>query len=193
MSNMTSFSLLSRILHWMMAIMILGMLFVGVFMASTVGPEYHRLMTLHRPLGIAILLLAVVRLANRLCSPPPLLSAELPSTMRFAANASHISLYALMIAMPLVGWGMLSAGGYPIPLWGQSMLLPPILPHNPVLWARLRATHTVLAFLLFGLVLLHISAALFHRLILRDGVLQSMLTRKSRCDGALDSDRMSGR
>lgn len=174
MISAKSFSLPSRILHWLMAVMILVMLFIGVFMASTVGPNYYRLVTLHRPLGIAILVLALLRLANRFHSPPPALPAELPPLMKIAAKASHVLLYALMIAMPLVGWGMLSAGGYPIPLSGQSVLLPPILPHDPALWACLRSTHTVLAFLLFGVVLLHVGAALFHGLIRRDGVLPSM-------------------
>ncbi|WP_269448233.1 cytochrome b [Acetobacter malorum] len=59
------------------------------------------------------------------------------------------------------------------------MLLPPILPHNPALWSWLRSVHTVLAFTLFGLVLAHIGAALFHGLIRRDGVLQSMTGRKT--------------
>ncbi|MCQ9157182.1 cytochrome b [Acidomonas methanolica] len=175
MSSVKSFSLPSRILHWLMSIMILAMLFIGVFMASTVGPNYYRLVTLHRPLGIAILLLALLRLANRLRSPPPELPDELPPMMKIGAKASHLLLYALMIAMPLVGWGMLSAGGYPIPLWGQSVRLPPILPHDPALWAFLRSTHTVLAFLLFGMVLFHIGAALFHGLIRQDGVLRSMI------------------
>lgn len=174
MSYGPSFSLLSRVLHWLMAVMILSMLFIGVFMASTVGPDYHRLVTLHRPLGIAILVLALLRLAKRLHTPPPPLPEELPSLMKAGAKASHVVLYALMIAMPLVGWAMLSAGGYPIPLWGESLLLPPIVPHNPALWAWLRSAHTVLAFLLFGVVLAHIGAALFHGLIRRDDVVPSM-------------------
>ncbi|GCD75104.1 hypothetical protein NBRC3299_1396 [Acetobacter pasteurianus NBRC 3299] len=57
MNRLVSFSLLARVLHWLMAVMILGMLFIGVFMATSVGPNYHRLVTLHRPLGIAIFVL----------------------------------------------------------------------------------------------------------------------------------------
>ncbi|GAN55169.1 cytochrome b [Tanticharoenia sakaeratensis] len=177
MRNPGSFSLPSRILHWLMTVMILAMLFIGVFMAATVGPGYHRLVTVHRPLGIAILVLAILRLGNRLRSPPPPLPADLPPLMKAGAKASHILLYILMIALPLVGWGMLSAADYPIPLWGESMRLPPILPHDPALWAWLRSAHTVLAFLLFGLVLAHLGAALFHGLIRRDGVLPSMVRR----------------
>ncbi|MCH4023335.1 MAG: cytochrome b [Acetobacter sp.] len=175
MRNVKSFALSSRILHWGMAVMILAMLLIGVFMASTIGSAYHRLLALHRSLGIAILVLAVLRLGNRLRTSPPPLPANLPPAMKIGAHASHILLYTLMIVLPLVGWGMLSAGGYPVPIWGQSVLLPPILPHNPMLWAWLRSLHTVLAFLLFGLVLAHIAAAMFHGLIRRDGVLRSML------------------
>jgi len=97
--------------------------------------------------------------------------------MKAGATASHILLYVLMIALPLVGWEMLAAADYPIPLWGDSMRLPPILPHDPALWAWLRSAHTVPAFLLFGLVLAHLGAALFHGLIRRDGVLPSMVRR----------------
>lgn len=179
MSQITSFSLLSRVLHWLMAVMILCMLFIGLFMASSVGPNYHRLVTLHRPLGIAILALAVLRLGNRLRSPAPPLPDNLPSPLKFAAKSSHVLLYILMISLPLVGWGMLSAGGFPIPLWGQSVLLPPILPHDPALWSQLRHLHSILAFALFGLVLVHIGAALFHGLIRRDDVLRSMTCKKN--------------
>nr|WP_298794607.1 cytochrome b [uncultured Acetobacter sp.] len=179
MNPAPSFSPLARVLHWLMAVMILSMLFIGIFMASSVGPNYHRLVTLHRPLGIAILVLALLRLTYRLRSSPPPLPNDLPAVMKLAAKVSHILLYVLMIALPLVGWGMLSAGGYPIPLWGNSVLLPPILPHNPTVWSWLRYAHTVLAFTLFGLVLAHISAALFHGLIRRDTVLQSMTHTKT--------------
>lgn len=179
MNNRVLFPLLSRVLHWLMAAMILCMLFLGMFMASSVGPHYHQLVTLHRPLGIAILILAVVRLANRMLSPVPPLPSDLPPVLKRIATASHILLYGLMIALPLVGWGMLSAGGFPIPLWEQSVLLPPILPHNPLLWSWLRLAHSILAFTLFGLILAHIAAALFHGLIRQDEVLRSIIWGKN--------------
>ncbi len=93
--------------------------------------------------------------------------------MRLAAKASHFVLYALMFALPLVGWAMLSAARYPIVLFG-ALQLPPILPQNEALYASLRETHTALAFLLFALFLAHLGAALFHALIRRDDVLGSM-------------------
>jgi cytochrome b561 len=83
------------------------------------------------------------------------------------------AVYALMFALPLSGWGMLSAAAYPIMLAG-SLHLPPILPHSDALYALLRPLHTALAFLLFATFLVHLSAALMHALTFRDGVFQSM-------------------
>jgi len=167
-----TFPLLSRILHWTMAVLILAMLFIGIVQVSSMS-DYHRLISIHKPLGILILILVVIRLVNRLFNPPPPLPEGMPGLLRFAAHASHWLLYSLMFALPLVGWGMLSAADYPIVLIG-SLHLPAILPHSDTLYSLLRPLHTALAFLLFATFLAHIGAALMHALIFRDGVFQSM-------------------
>lgn len=166
------FAASSRVLHWTMAVLILAMLFIGIAMVGSLA-DYHRLVDLHRPLGVLILLLALIRLANRFRRRPPPLPAEMPGLLKAPAMISHWLLYGLMIALPLVGWAMLSAAAYPIVLMGP-IHLPPIAPHDIGLYAALRQTHTVLALLLFAVVLAHVSAALMHALIFRDGVFQSM-------------------
>lgn len=166
------FPVVSRLLHWIMAVLILAMLFIGVAMVSSLS-DYHRLIAIHKPIGILILVLAAIRLVNRLINPPPPLPAGMPAPLRFAATASHWLLYALMFAQPTVGWAMLSAAGYPIALIG-SLHLPPILPHDAALYSLLRPLHTVLAFALFATFLLHLGAALTHAFIFRDGVFRSM-------------------
>jgi hypothetical protein len=88
---------------------------------------------------------------------------------------SHLAFYLLMIGMPLIGWGMLSAAGYPIVLFG-SWHLPAILPHSDSLHALLWDAHFYLAFSFFALILLHVAAALFHALVRRDGVFDTMTT-----------------
>jgi cytochrome b561 len=178
MAQPQHFTLVSRILHWTMAIMVLAMLFIGAGMIASL-PNYHWLVAIHKPLGILILTLVAVRLINRLLYPAPPLPEGMPGWQRFAAQASHVVLYALMFALPLVGWGMLSAARYPIVLYGP-LQLPPILPHDAALYAALRRMHTVLAFLLFATFLAHFAAALMHSLIFRDGVFQSMASRKLR-------------
>jgi len=167
------FSLLQRSLHWLMAICILSMLFIGVGMVSTVMPKYLTLVSIHKPLGIAILVLALIRLAVRLRYGAPPLPADLPEPMKLAAQLSHYALYALMIAMPLIGWGMLSAAAYPVVLYG-GVHLPAILPQSDGLHTLLWNAHFYLAFAFFALILMHLAAALVHALVRRDGVFDAM-------------------
>jgi cytochrome b561 len=166
------FALQSRILHWLMAVMLLTMLAIGVSMVASLG-DYHALVAIHRPLGIAILILAIIRLVNRFCTTLPPFPPTMSSRERWIASRSERLLYALMITLPLVGWGMLSAGHYPIVMF-RSVHLPPILPANPTLFAILRKAHTVLAYLLFLTFLAHVAAVLFHTLIIRDRLLDRM-------------------
>ena len=121
------FPLALRLVHWLMAAMVVAMLFIGVGMVSTVSEMRTWLIDLHKPLGILILCLAALRVCLRLTHPAPPLPDDLPIWQKAAAHASHLVLYALMFALPLVGWTMLSAGGYPIALFG-SIHLPPIAP-----------------------------------------------------------------
>lgn len=170
----THFSLPARLLHWLMAAAILAMLFIGAGMVSTVSARYPALLALHRPLGIIILALAVIRLGVRAFSPPPPLPADLPSWQKAAAGATHWVLYGLMLALPLVGWAMQSAGDYPVTLAGHWHL-PPLLAPDLPLYARLRALHRLLAYSFFLTILGHLAAALFHGLVRRDGVLSGMV------------------
>lgn len=172
MNRPRHFNLLARVLHWSMAVAILAMLFVGAGMV--VSLRYRdALLDLHRPLGLAILVLAAVRLANRLRHAPPPLPDDLPRIQVLAAEASHWVLYGLMFAMPLIGWAMLSAGGYPVVVF-NGVNLPAILPHSPAVYGFLRPLHGVLAYLLFLTVLGHLGAALFHAWVRRDGVFGQM-------------------
>ena len=171
------FTLPARVLHWSMAAMILAMLFIGVAMVASLA-SYHTLVSIHRPLGIAILVLVVVRFAVRLIGPLPPFLATMSARERRIATWSEYTLYALMFALPLVGWAMLSAARYPIAMWG-SWHLPPLLPHSAWLYALLRKVHTFLAYLLFAMFLAHLSAVLFHTLVKRDGLLRRMLPWKA--------------
>ncbi|HEX3404676.1 MAG TPA: cytochrome b/b6 domain-containing protein, partial [Acetobacteraceae bacterium] len=83
------FTPLQRLLHWLMAVCIFAMLFIGVGMVSTVMPKYLTLVSIHKPLGIAILVLALIRLAVRLRYGAPSLPADLPEPMKLAAHLSH--------------------------------------------------------------------------------------------------------
>lgn len=187
MNTPSTFHPLARLLHWTMAAMVVAMLFIGAGMVATVSAKHAWLLAIHKPLGIAILLLAIVRLAVRLRHRPPPLPADLPLWQRLAAAASHWLLYALMLALPLLGWAMLSAGGYPVRL-GTALRLPAVLPENAVLFAWLREAHRYLAWLLFLTFVAHMSAGLYHGLIRRDGVLAAMAPRWRARAGAVADD-----
>jgi len=177
------FTPLQRALHWIMAVCILAMLFIGVGMVSTVASEYLTLVNIHKPLGILILILALIRLVVRLRYGAPPLPLDLPEPMKLAAYLSHYALYALMIAMPLIGWAMLSAAEYPVVIW-PGIWLPQILPLDPSLHTLLWNAHFYLAFLFFALILMHLAAGLFHALVRRDGVFDAMGPRLTHDEAA---------
>jgi cytochrome b561 len=161
-----------RFFHWLTAAIVLTMLGIGVAMVASLA-DYHRLVSIHRPLGILILIVVVIRFVNRHYSTLPPFPATMSPQERSVASASELFLYALLVLQPLAGWGMLSAARYPIVLFGSIHLFP-ILPHNVMLYALLRKAHTVLAYLLFLTFLAHFGAVLFHTWVVRDGTFSRM-------------------
>lgn len=173
MSDAKRFAAPQRFMHWLMAVCIVSMLFIGVGMVSTIAPKYLTLVAIHKPLGIFILILAIVRLGMRVTYGAPALPKDMPFMMRFAADSSQYVFYALMLAMPLIGWGMLSASSHPVVLFGSVHLFP-ILPVNGTLYALLRQAHVYLAFAFYALILMHVGALLFHKFVRKDGVFETM-------------------
>lgn len=172
-----------RLLHWSMALGLLAMLFIGIAMVSTSGPAYPLLLMVHRPLGLLLLALACLRLAVRLATATPPLPSDLPPAVARAARGSHVLLYAAMIGMPVIGWAMLSAADLPIQL-APGLLLPPIVPADLTAYAVLRTVHMMGAFLFLALILGHLTAALVHALLRRDGVFDAMVFTRARASPA---------
>ena len=164
--SIRQFAWSSRILHWLMAVMVLAMLFIGAAMVASLA-DYHLLLSIHRPLGITILGLVVVRFVNRQLTTLPPFPPTMSSSERRVAEWSERLMYGLMFSVPLIGWAMLSAARFPIVLYGP-IRLPPILPVNAALYTVLRGAHTVLAYLFFVTVIAHFTAVLFHTLVIRD-------------------------
>jgi cytochrome b561 len=167
-----------RFLHWLMAAAVLAMLAIGVAMVASLG-DYHELVSIHRPLGILILILVVIRYVNRRLHTLPAFPPTISPRERVVATASEILLYSLLFLQPLVGWGMLSAARYPIVMHGPVHLFP-ILPHSAILYAALRKVHTLLAYLLFLAFLAHVGAVLFHTLVVRDRLFNRMAPWRAR-------------
>ena len=128
---------------------------------------YPLLLAIHRPLGLAILAFAVVRLVNRLTHRPPPFLAMMSLVERRFATWSEYLMYALLLAQPLIGWAMLSAAGSPITIYGP-IHLPGIAPFNIAMYELLRWCHIVAALSLFLVFTAHVGVVLFHTLVLRD-------------------------
>jgi cytochrome b561 len=174
----TRHTVLTRVLHWLTAILVFTALFIGFVMVTSTD-DYARLLMIHRTLGITILLVLLVRIVNRLTHRAPALPDSVGSVERNLAVLSELSMYALLVVQPVVGWAMVSASGRPIVVFG-SVWIPPIAPVSAELFAVLRQTHSLIAYALATVVAAHISAVLLHTLTLRDGMLSRMAFRLHR-------------
>ncbi|MFD7006441.1 cytochrome b [Rhodococcus jostii] len=176
-----------RLLHWAMAVMVIAQLLVGAVMVTTLD-HYHLLRAVHVPLGAAILLLVIVRIGNRLVCRTPATPATMGPVERRVATASEYLLYGLLVIQPLTGWAMLSAGGNPITLY-QHLHLPTLLAPDPTIYAVLRRAHTAFAYLLFFTFTAHMTAVLFHVLVLTDRLLDRMAPWRTRRESSPTASR----
>jgi cytochrome b561 len=163
-------------LHWLLAILIVGAFCVGLYMADLkMSPTRLKLFNYHKWAGITILALSALRLLWRLSHRPP---ADLPAPrwQHQAAHVTHLALYALFFAVPLVGWAYTSAAGFPVVLFGV-LPLPDFVSPDKAVAALIKPWHETLAWALAALVGLHVAAALQHQFIARDGLLRRMSLR----------------
>ena len=168
----------ARLLHWLMAALLIGLLALGFYMSDLpLSPEKLQLYAWHKWAGVTAFLLALVRLAWRASHRPPALPAQMPPLERLAAHLGHWGLYALMLAIPLSGWLMSSAKGFQT-VWFGVLPLPDLLAKDKALGNLLETVHVVLNYTLIAVLLGHVGAALKHHFIDRDDVLTRMLPRR---------------
>jgi len=172
---LATYSPVARFLHWVIAALVVIMIVVGVTIANTGDwPGKTVVYDLHKSTGIVLLPLILFRLIYRLSHPPPPLPADIPPMQQMAAYANHWALYALLIAQPIVGWIATSAYPAPIPVY-WLFEMPRIWPEDRAFSERMFTVHAAIAGTLAVLVLIHVSAALYHHFIRRDDVLMRML------------------
>lgn len=186
MSQDARYSSVAVALHWAIAVLILGNIVGGVFMHNlpNSSPIKFDLYQLHKSFGLSILILTLFRLGWRLAHKAPPLPAATPGWQRIGARAAHWAFYGLMLIIPLTGWAMVSVSPLDIPTHFFGVLPVPHLPFFAGVADRAATedlfaeVHEVLAFALLGLFVLHVGAALKHRFVDNDGVLQSMTVAK---------------
>ena len=187
----THYTATAKLLHWLIALMIFGMLGFGFYMTGLdLSPTKLELYSWHKWAGVTVFVLVLVRLAWRIGHKPPALPAHMPAIERLAArfgqpargvelaaHAGHHLLYVLMLAIPLSGWLMSSAKGFQT-VWFGVLPLPDLLAKDKALGNLLETVHFVLNYTLIAVLLGHVGAALKHHFIDRDDVLIRMLPRR---------------
>jgi cytochrome b561 len=167
------FGIVSISLHWIIALLIIGMLFVGLYMADLPkGPEKLKFYGWHKEFGMLILALLMMRLTWRLSNVTPTLN--IPRWERIAARAAHWALYVLMFAMPITGWLVTSAAGLPVSFFGL-FVIPVLIEPNKELKHVFAILHEYIAYGLIAVICLHVAAALKHEFIDKDDILRRML------------------
>lgn len=163
--------------HWLIVALLLLQACVGLLMGDMArGPDKIAVFALHKSVGITILALAIGRLLWRLYAGRP---APVPGTPRWQermASAMHGALYLLLFAVPISGWAMNSAAGFPLQ-WFGLFNLPSIAAHDHDLHELLEDWHERLFWLLAALAAAHAAAAVYHHLFQRDATLARMLPR----------------
>ena len=164
---------LSKSLHWIIVLLILGQPLIAMYADSLSGPAKIAPLALHKSLGITILALAIVRLVWRWLNPVPSTDG-LAKWERVLARLSHVALYALIFAMPLTGWMMSSARNFPVS-WFNFVQLPDLVAPNRGTYDLMHDLHGALFAALVGVALLHVAGALKHNFIDKNDVLKRML------------------
>lgn len=172
-NSATRFGIIAILLHWIIAVLIIGLLAAGLYMVRLpLGLEKLKFYGLHKEFGFLVLLFAIFRLIWRLNNITPEL--KLNWLERIAARSMHWVLYGLMFAMPITGWLMTSAAGFPASFFGLFSLPNLIAPdeHKRIL---LGLAHQWLGYTLVAAICLHVAAALKHHFINKDDILRRIL------------------
>lgn len=170
-----AYGLVAILLHWSMALLIVGMLILGLYMVRMpISLEKLKFYGWHKEVGVLILGLAILRIIWWLYNVLPALPSEMPRLEKWAARSVHLIFYGFVIVMPLTGWMMSSAAGLSVSFFGL-FLLPNLVAPNPTLMSILLEVHRYLAYSLIALLVLHTLAALKHHFINKDDVLRKMI------------------
>jgi cytochrome b561 len=181
--SLQRYSAVAIVLHWTIAVLIFVNIGLAWYFDDLTGTERLNVLQFHKPIGITVLVLTLARIAWRFVRPPPPMP-PMAAWERFAAHAVHGLLYVIMLGMPLTGWAMVSASklinAFPISFYLFNW--PAIEPLTNLPRAQMHQvhrvmelSHTLLAYGAYGLITLHVGAALMHQFVHRDAVLGRML------------------
>lgn len=171
----TRYTATARLLHWIVALMVLATIPIGTVMIQEglARSTQDTLFILHKNGGVIILLLVLARIAWRAAHPPPPLPASVPAWQQAISRLVHVGLYAMLVFMAVTGYTRVAAGGFPIEML-DALGVPRLAPRSDSLAETAKALHHNGRLVLVALVLMHVGAALYHAILLRDGVFSRM-------------------
>jgi cytochrome b561 len=171
-------------LHWLIALLVVGNVCSGIYFAELApkGTVPWWVVPMHKSSGLTVLVLSVLLLLWRLTHKWPALPQNTSAALRALARATHVLFYFFIIAIPFVGWAMVSASPRNTPTYWYWLFEWPRLPffaslpmENKKPTAHLFGElHAIFAYFAIALVLLHVAGALYHQFIRRDQVLKRM-------------------
>lgn len=170
-----SYGLIARLLHWMIALLIIIMICVGLsFDYLPKGPIFNLAMFMHKSTGVTILILMIIRIFWRLTNPVPTLPAHMKHWEIVVAKLTHFLLYALVLIMPITGILLSLAAGHNVPFWGLSTIPASLITKNLELSHLMKESHEILAWAIASLTVIHTAGALKHQFIYKDNVMKRM-------------------
>ncbi len=165
-------------LHWLMAVLLIALVVLGLFMVTLPDAGFDtrkiKLILYHKELGMLALALAALRLGWRVTNTLPRLVENLPDWQKVVARFVHLSFYGLMVALPMTGWLMSSAAGFPVSFVGLFDL-PNLIRQDDYLSQVFIAVHKWLGYTLIPIIVAHAGAALRHHFLFKDDTLRKML------------------
>jgi cytochrome b561 len=175
-NSSTRYGALSKSLHWSVALLIIGLVWLGWYMVDLTYYDrwYNDSLSTHKALGMLVLILAVAKVGWTLYSRPPELVASLRGWERAAARVTHFTLYFMMLAIPLTGYAISTSKGDAVSVFGWFQI-PAVFPVGEGLRDLAIELHFYFAYVTAALVVLHASAALKHHFVDKDDTLKKML------------------
>jgi cytochrome b561 len=168
-----------RLLHWASALAIAAQLSIGFLLLGGAAMVTSPWLAVHLSLGLAVLALTLVRFGCRLFEAVPASSG--PRALQKIAVLGHFGLYALLVLVPITGWlGYRLAPFQTRPRFLGVFPMPVIAGLSPIAPRTMLTIHSLASWVLLALIGVHVAAALFHAIVLKDGVLQSMFFRAKR-------------
>lgn len=170
-----SFGTVTKLFHWSMALLVIGLLAVGLYMTGMeLSPDKFKVYGLHKSFGIVVLALVFLRVLWRILSTQPDALPTHKKSEKILAGLAHLGLYCGMIVMPLTGWLMSSAKGFSVSVF-NSFTLPDLIKPNEQLAKLFTDIHELAAYTLIAVIVLHFAGAIKHHIIDKDVTLKRML------------------